>query len=99
MMLERHSRGAVTWLGRVPLANLVTEYDALTSTMASGRVSDTPDAPVELCLREGVAGRFEIVDGHHRIAAAVQDGRSEIAAVIRDYVDDEPYAPPFAVIL
>lgn len=64
-------------------------------TFNSGRASDTPDAPVEVCLRDGSKGRFEIVDGHHRVAHAIRQGRTDVQVVIVPYVDDEPYEEPF----
>lgn len=88
--------GVVRWVGRIPLRHLVTSADGMQETVISGRLSETPGAPVELCCRGGVVGRYEIVDGHHRVAAVLRAGGREVAAVIYDYVDDEPYEGPFA---
>ena len=91
-------RGLVRWVGRIPVRHLVTSVDGMQETVDSGRVSETPDAPVELCCRDGVVGRYEIVDGHHRVAAILRAGGLEVEAIIYDYVDDEPYRGPFAVL-
>lgn len=88
--------GRTLWTGRIPIAHLVTTFDAIDSAAASGRLSETPDAPIELCLREGVPGRFEICDGHHRLAAVLRRGELHANVEIIDQIDDEPYEPPYA---
>lgn len=93
-MTATTNRGGTHWSGRIPIRHLVTDHRAMAETLSSGRVSETP-GPIELCLREGAPGRFEIVDGHHRLSAALRDKQSEVDVLIYDYVDDEPYEGPF----
>lgn len=79
----------------LPLTALVTTVDAMTETLASGRVSDTPDAPLWVKARPDLPGLWEIADGHHRVAAAIRAGRATILADLDPIPDDEPYEPPF----
>lgn len=76
------------------LTALRTSDRAMRETLASGRTSDTPDAPIEVCLSD-TEGVYEIVDGHHRVAQAILRGAISVEAVVYDYVDDEPYEPPY----
>lgn len=61
--------------------------------LTSGRVSDTPYAPVTLTAREDLPGHWEIADGHHRVAAAIRDGYTVIVADLDSCPDEEPYEP------
>ncbi|MFZ2528465.1 MAG: ParB N-terminal domain-containing protein [Rhodococcus sp. (in: high G+C Gram-positive bacteria)] len=79
----------------VPLSALVTPATDMAAVLASGRVSDTPDEPILLRACADQPGRFEVADGHHRIAAALRAGRHEINAYIDPVPDGEPHQPPF----
>ena len=57
--------------------------------------SDTPDEPVWLRVREDVVGRYEIADGHHRVATALKAGQTHLWADIDVVPDEEPYEGPF----
>lgn len=80
---------------RVRMNRIVAEADAMEEVAVSGRVSETPDAPVLLCARADDSGRFELSDGHHRAVAAIRAGRSWMDAVIDPFPDDEPLSEPF----
>lgn len=83
---------------RVPLAALVTDHDTMVGVVRDvfgGLVSETPDEPIDLCLRDDVAGRYEVSDGHHRIAAALLAGETHVMADIWPLSDEEPYEGPF----
>lgn len=79
----------------VPLALLVTADSVMVEVLRSGRISTTPTEPIYICVRKDMPGRFEVSDGHHRIAAALRAGQREIHAIINPDPDDEPYDPPF----
>lgn len=80
---------------RVPLAALVTNHDVMVAVTTEGTPSDTPDEPVDLCVRNDVTGRYEVADGHHRVASALLSGADHIVADIYPIADDEPYEGPF----
>jgi len=87
-----------TWGGRrdgevgpLPLTQLVTTAEAMREVLVSGRVSDTPQAPVLVRAREDDPTRWEIADGHHRVAQAIREGRTEVLVEFDTVFDDEPY--------
>lgn len=80
-----------TWLGRIPMTHLIAEHRSMTSTINSGRTSDSAGQPVELCLHDGTDAHFEVTDGHHRITDALRAGHTHIDVLISGYYDDEPY--------
>ena len=79
----------------VPIAALVTTYAAVTQCARTGRVSESPDEPLDLTVRSDVPGRYEISDGHHRVVAALRAGHTHLRADIWPVPDDEPYTGPF----
>lgn len=79
----------------VPLSALLTEDATMRAVLDSGVPSDTPDEPVWLKARPDLPGRWEIADGHHRVAQAIREGRTVILADLDPIPDDEPYEPPF----
>lgn len=79
------------------LSDLVTSEVAMVEVLQSGRVSDTPEEPISVCVRVDAPGFFEVSDGHHRIAAALRADLRDIRAYVRAEPDDEPYMPPFYV--
>lgn len=82
----------------VRLGAVLARHDDLTEVLSSGRVSDTPDEPIFLCGREDAPDRFELCDGHHRVAAMLRAGANADTEVIADIdsgFDDEPLEPPF----
>lgn len=83
---------------QVPLSALVADHDTMVGVVrdvVGGLVSETPHEPVDLCLRVDATGRYEIADGHHRVAAAMLAGETHIVADIYPMGDDEPYEGPF----
>lgn len=80
---------------RIPLACLIAEIDAMQDTLDLGVPSDTPHDPILVRCRDDMTGRFELADGHHRVAAALRRGERFVEAEIDPLVDDEPYEPPF----
>lgn len=86
------------WTARgvhVALVDLVATAEAMAEVLASGRCSDTPDEPVWLKARDDMPGRWEIADGHHRVAAAIRAGATTVLADLDPVPDDELYEPPF----
>lgn len=79
----------------LPLTDLVTEHQCLQDVLDSGRLSETPDAPLYVKARVDMPGKFEIADGHHRVAAALRAGIRSLPADADAQPDDEPYQPPF----
>lgn len=77
----------------VPLTSLVTTHQAMTETLASRRATTT-EGPVEVCFSSWT-DRYEISDGHHRVAQAIREGRTHIEVILSHYHDDEPYQAPF----
>lgn len=86
----------IAYLGTISIAHLVTTHYALNTALTERVKTESPGCPIELYIREDVAGRFEISDGHHRLAEALLAGHTAVDAVIYDYIDDEPYQAPFA---
>lgn len=82
-------------LARMPLTGLLAREPDMQEVLDSGRVSDTPDAPVLLRASEAFPGLWEIADGHHRVAHALRTGRATVMALLDPGYDDEPYEPPF----
>ena len=78
----------------LPLVRLVTAASDMEAVLSSGRLSLIPDEPIEVCLSPEGDGLYEIVDGHHRVAQAIREGRTEVSAHIYAYFDDEPYEKP-----
>ena len=77
---------------------LVTSGSGMAEVLASGRSSETTGPVVLVKHHDGSLvwnGRWEIADGHHRVADALRAGRSTIVASLEDYMDDEPYEAPF----
>lgn len=92
-----HPRPA-PWGGRrdgevadLPLSALVTTHTAMTETLDSGRESDSPDEPVLVRARMDDPSRWEIADGHHRVARAIRRGASSVRVEFDTTFDDEPY--------
>lgn len=83
--------------GLVPLSALVAQHDVMSDVLTSGTPSDTPDEPVLLRIcPNGLVGRYEVADGHHRVAAAIRRGDTHVLADIEvDFPDDEPYPGPY----
>lgn len=79
----------------LPVTDLITTRAAMTEVLGSDRVSDTPDAPVLVRARQDDPTRWEIADGHHRVAEALRDGRTEVKVVFDTGFDDEPYEGDF----
>lgn len=82
----------------VRLGDVLARHDDMIKTLASGRVSDTPEEPIFLCGREDMPDRFELCDGHHRVAAMLRAGANADTEVIADICpgfDEEPLEPPF----
>lgn len=79
----------------VPLTAIVTSHAAMVEALTCDRESETPDEPVWLRVRADVPGRYEIADGHHRVAAALRAGHTTVLADIDLVPDDEPYQAPF----
>lgn len=67
----------------------------MVETLASGRSSESPGEPVEVTVRKDEPGRYEVADGHHRIAEAIRNGLTHIDADAWPKPDDEPLEPPF----
>lgn len=80
---------------QVALTNLVTPARCMDEVLASGRASDTPDAPAWLKARSDMPGKWEIADGHHRVAQAIREGRTTVLGDLDLIPDDEPYEGPF----
>lgn len=79
----------------VPIASLVTDHDVLVGVTRDAIDSETPDEPMDVCVRAGTPGRYEISDGHHRLVQALLAGATHILADIWPIADDEPYEGPF----
>lgn len=95
---RRHWREAAAYeiqRRQVPLTDLIARDDDMREVLSSGRVSRTPDEPVYLKARSDMPGKYEIADGHHRVADAIRSGRGHVEADIDDVPDDEPLDPPF----
>lgn len=78
----------------VRLDRILANRDDLAAVLASGRPSHT-DAPILLNARDGEPCRFELADGHHRIATALRTRRSWACSLIDPCEDDEPLSGPF----
>lgn len=84
------------WLrAHLPLATLVTDHAVMTAVLDAATPSDTPDEPIWVRVRTNLDGRYEIADGHHRVAAAIKAGHTHVWADIDTVPDDEPYQGPF----
>ena len=81
--------------GRLPLTALIAEHAAMEETLASGRISETPEEPVYVKARPDLSGKWEIADGHHRVAAAIRGKLPSVAVLMDQLPDDEPYDEPF----
>lgn len=79
----------------VRLDRIIARDDDVREVMASGRVSDTPDAPILLCARDDDPLRFELSDGHHRITRRISQGETWVRSVIDPMCDDEPLEGPW----
>jgi hypothetical protein len=82
-------------LSDLPLTDLLTTQAAMTDTLESGRISDTPADPILVKARDDLPGMWEIADGHHRVAAAMRAGQLTVRAHLDRVPDDEPLEPPF----
>lgn len=71
------------------MAGVLDDYDNL------GHRSETPDDPIYVKARHDIPGKYEIADGHHRVADAIRNGRDHVRALIDPYEDEEPYEAPF----
>jgi hypothetical protein len=78
-------------LGELPITALVTTSSAMTEVLVSGRPSESPDDPVLVRAREGDPTRWEVADGHHRVADAIRAGRTSVTVEFDTCFDDEPY--------
>lgn len=79
----------------LPLTALICRDEDLREVLASGRRSDTPEAPVWVKASEAHPGLWEIADGHHRVAHAMQSECLTVCAELDPVPDDEPYEEPF----
>lgn len=79
---------------QVRLDRIAARSDDMHEVLDSGRVSETPEAPVLLRVEEAdsFAGytRFELSDGHHRAAAKIRAGECWVTANIDPVPDEEP---------
>lgn len=78
-------------VGELPITALVTTASAMTEVLTSGRRSDSPDDPVLVRARYDDPARWEVADGHHRIADAIRAGRTTVTVEFDTCFDDEPY--------
>ena len=92
---EERPKGGPVRVGTLGIEHLLTNHRSMVEVISSLRVSETPDAPVELCRVEGRDDLFEIVDGHHRLARRLRNGETTVPVWITDDYDDEPYQGPF----
>ena len=67
----------------------------MSEVLGSGRRSETPHAPVAVNVRDDMPGRYEIADGHHRVAESLRRGDTHVRALIDLRPDEEPYEAPF----
>jgi hypothetical protein len=88
---ERHQ----FYRARVPLVSLITNRSSMDEVVRSGRQSETPGERPWLKVRADMPGRYEIADGHHRVADAFRRGETHIEADIDPTPDEEPYSGPF----
>lgn len=79
----------------VPLTVVLANDADMCEVLASGRVSETPDAPVWLNARPDMPGLWELANGHHRVADLLRRGVSEVDAELDPCEDDEPLEGPF----
>lgn len=79
----------------VRLDRIITEKAVMEAVLAGGVPSDTPDAPLLLRACDLDPFRFELADGHHRVAQALRDGRGWLTSDIDPFVDEEPYEGVF----
>lgn len=91
--LERH---AAMQKMRLRLTDLVTTQRAMEEALASHRQSETPTEPIYVKPSPVCPGKWEIADGHHRVAETIRRNLDFIWAEgdPEDY-DDEPLQPPF----
>lgn len=80
---------------KLPLADLIAQREDMQDVLDSGRISDTPSTPIYVRVREDMPGKYEIADGHHRVAEALRNGATHIAARVDEIPDDEPLEEPF----
>ncbi|WP_251153607.1 hypothetical protein [Cellulosimicrobium sp. Marseille-Q4280] len=78
-------------VGELPITALITTASAMTEVLTSGRRSESPDDPVLVRAREDDPARWEVADGHHRLADAIRAGRTTVAVEFDTCFDDEPY--------
>lgn len=93
-IMDAASRGNIR-ARRFPLSAILARQEDMAEVLASGRVSRTPDAPVELRIRPDLPGLYELCDGHHRIADKIRKGETHTDADIDLCPDDEPLQGPF----
>lgn len=79
----------------LPLSAILATRAAMDEVIVSERLSETPDAPIFVKARQDMPGLWELADGHHRVAAALRQGRLTIEADCDPQPDDEPLSPPF----
>lgn len=95
MITTRHAAVTPLERKRVPLTDLVAQRDVMEAVLASGVPSDTPDEPVYTKPSPFLPGKYEIADGHHRVAETIRQGGTHVDIDHDPIEDDEPYEGPY----
>jgi hypothetical protein len=95
MRLEAAGRTHLRYVERFPLTSLIARQDDMQEVLDSNRRTDSPGEPIWVKARDDMPGKYEIADGHHRVADVIRAGGTHISADLDPDEDDEPYDPPF----